>query len=183
MRWNTLFQDLELELQGLHRQQEAQEVREQIRTQASEITFVDRLRGNVGRELEITTRGSHEIQGVLTQCYPQWLLMRTVGGEALVPVHSVVAVSGLDPHIATPAGPTASRLTLAHALRGLARDRSGVQIETVGGQFWGIFGQIGRDWAQLRIIRQGELRPVSAAGHYGEVTLAHEAMCVVLNKN
>lgn len=187
MRWKTLFQDLELELHGLHKQQETSEVREQICTQSAEITIADRLRGSIDSQVEITTVGGHTVEGVVTRCYSQWLLLREIRGEALVPLHAVVAVSGLTSQIAAPAGPSASRLTLAHALRGLARDRSSVQVETTGGQFWGMFGTIGRDWAQMRLLRPGEVRATSAAhapaAARSEVTLTHEAMCVVLNRS
>lgn len=177
MRWHTLFQDLELELDGLHRQQNEAETREQIRTQAAEISLADRLRGNVGSDLAVVTIGGHRIVGSLSTCYPQWCLIARAGSEALVPLRAIVAITGLKQRTAPPARPTAQRLTFGHALRGLARDRAQVAIETRGGQFQGVFNQIGQDWAQLRLLNQpGD----QARGT--EVTLAHEAMCVVLNR-
>ncbi|HLS04277.1 MAG TPA: hypothetical protein VK030_05895 [Actinomycetales bacterium] len=178
MRWQTLFRDLELELEALYRQQAVQETREQIRTQLAEISLQDRLRGNIGNQLRFTLAGGHAVQGVLDNCYAQWLLLTSPEGEALIPARAIAAVEGLQPAAGPPPGPTANRLTLGHALRALARDRSSVAVHTTGEHFFGMFGQIGSDWAQLRTHLPGQPRTSHA-----EVTLAHEALCVVLNKN
>src|SRR5690625_6715942 len=130
MRWQTLFRDLELELESLDRQQDAQDTREQIRTQLAEISLQDRLRGNIGNQLRFTLAGGHAVQGVLDRCYAQWLLLTSSEGEALIPARAIAAVEGLQPAAGPPPGPTANRLTLGHALRALARDRKSTRLNS-----------------------------------------------------
>ncbi len=178
MRWQSLFHDLELELEALHQQQRVSETREHIRANMAEISLADRLRGNVENELQFLLRDGLTVRGNLTRCYPQWSLIKNSDVEALVPTTAIAAVRGLENLTAPPSGPTANRLTLGHALRALARDRSSVEVRTTGGQFVGIFGLIGQDWAQLRLHHPGETRLSR-----DEVTIRYQEMCAVLNKN
>jgi len=178
MRWQSLFHDLELELEALHQQQQVSEIREHIRANMAEISLADRLRGNVENDLQFLLRDGLTVRGSLVRCYPQWSLIKSSDVEALIPAIAIAAVRGLENPTAPPSGPTASRLTLGHALRALARDRSSVEVRTTGGQFVGIFGLIGHDWAQLRLHHPGETRLSR-----DEVTIPYQEMCAVLNKN
>ncbi|HLS03882.1 MAG TPA: hypothetical protein VK030_03890 [Actinomycetales bacterium] len=178
MRWHKLFQDLELELERLEREAQLLEASDRIRTEFAQIELADRLRANLGNRIEFLVTGIEPLSGTLAACYPRWSLLKNDDGEALIPHRAIAGVRGLQTATALPPTPTAQRLTLGHALRGLARDRASVQVITRAGQFFGILGQIGRDWAQLQLLAPGEWR---LSGE--EVTIAHGAICVVQNRN
>lgn len=177
MRWQLLFQDLEAEFRGLQRQDLEREIQEHTRAQVAGIALQELLRANVGTEVRVTARCGGATTGLLLEAYPQWILLEGQRSEVLVPATSIIGVQGLNRAVAPPAGATSLRLTLGHALRGLARNRFSVLVTTPGESYRGVFGHIGKDWAQLRLQRSGETRPLGP-----EVTLAHEMIGAVHNQ-
>src|SRR5690625_7732324 len=89
MRWQSLFHDLELELEALHQQQQVSEIREHIRANMAEISLADRLRGNVENDLQFILRDGLTVRGSLVRCYPQWSLIKSSDVEALIPATEI----------------------------------------------------------------------------------------------
>ncbi|WP_448629911.1 hypothetical protein [Cellulomonas soli] len=89
---------------------------------------------------------------MLVDATGEWLLLATgAARRALVPTASLLAVSGLDPHVAPAAGVVESRIGLGHALRALARDRAAVRVDAVGAVWRGRVERVGADHVDLSV--------------------------------
>jgi hypothetical protein len=97
--------------------------------------------------------GAPALVGTLSGVGGSWLLLaESRGTEVLAPLAAVTTVAGLGSVSAVPgsAGRVAERLTLAHALRGIARDRSGVTIGLIDGiTLAGTVDRVGADFIEV----------------------------------
>jgi hypothetical protein len=102
------------------------------------------------------------ITGRLLALGADWLLAEDVGGgEALIPLRSLLAVRGLRGEAAHPGheGRVGARLDLRHALRGVARDRSGCLVMLADGRtVSGTIDRVGVDFVDLAEHAPGEFR-------------------------
>jgi hypothetical protein len=165
VRWQRLFADLQAELEAGEAAAERAEDASRARLETGAVRLVDRLGGAVGREVSLRCRGAGELRGVLTEVGAGWVLLTESGGrEVLVAVPAVRTVAGLDRGTAVPAeGEVARRLDLRWALRGLARDRSPVQVLLDdGGALTGTIDRVGADFAELAVHASDELRRSTA---------------------
>ena len=131
MRWQQLFADLQAQFDEEEAAAERGDTASRTRAEVGAVRLADRLRGALGLAVVLGCRGVGPVAGVLTDVGVDWLLLAGDGGrENLVALHSVRTVSGLGRRTAVPepAGAVWSRLDLRRALRGLARDRSVVQV-------------------------------------------------------
>ncbi|MGY1740748.1 MULTISPECIES: hypothetical protein [unclassified Blastococcus] len=152
MRWQRLFADLQAELEAAEVAEERSEDAARARLEAGAVRLAERLGGAVGRELAVRCRGAGELRGVLAEVGAGWALLAEDGGrELLVALATVRTVAGLDRATAVPAaGEVAQRLDLRWALRGLARDRSPVQVLLDdGGAHTGTVDRVGADFLEL----------------------------------
>jgi hypothetical protein len=131
VRWEQLFDDLEGQVEAAEAADLDSELRDRARAERARLRTVDRLRGSVGRPLDVRLRNSERERGTLRRVGSDWLLVETAPGrEALIPLAVVIAVGGLSNRSAEPGseGPVLARLDLRHALRALTRDRSRVGL-------------------------------------------------------
>jgi hypothetical protein len=153
VRWDDLFDDLEAQLEQLAEAELAGEVAERSRIEVSKFGLVDRLRPAIGQPVTVTVPGGPALVGTLRGVGASWLLLTgSRGPEVLVPLAAVSTVAGLGSVSAVPgsAGRVAERLTLAHALRGIARDRSGVAVGLRDGAvFTGTIDRVGSDFFEI----------------------------------
>ena len=153
MRWDNLFDDLESQLEQLEDAELAGEVAERARIEISKFRLVDRLRPAFGHPVSVTVPGSAAISGTVTGVGGSWLLLAEARGpEVLVPLAAITSIAGLGSITAVSGseGKLAERLTLAHALRGIARDRSGVGVGLLdGGLLSGTIDRVGADFFEL----------------------------------
>jgi hypothetical protein len=136
VRWDDLFSDLEAQADALDRAERSGEVAERTRIELASIGMRDRLRPAVGSPVRLTLLGGASVAGILERVGVGWLLVaEREAREVLVVLAAVRTVGGLGRAAAAPdsAGVVAARLTLRSALRGLARDRSGVALQVVDG--------------------------------------------------
>jgi hypothetical protein len=100
--------------------------------------------------------------GVVEQAGADWLLIdEGAGREAVIALAAVRAVHGLGRLSAVPgtAGPVLAKLTLRSALRGIARDRSGVRIQLVDGEVLdATLDRVGADFMEVARHATGEAR-------------------------
>ena len=150
MRWNRLFADLDARMENAAAQERAGTVAELVRAEEAGSALVDRLRASSGAHVLVQTWDGGSITGLVAQVAAQWVLLETrVGGaprDVVVPTGAIEAIGGLGPRSAAPREDVTSRLTLAHALRRLARDRVVVDVRTrSGSSYVGRVDRVGSD--------------------------------------
>jgi hypothetical protein len=153
MRWQQLFADLQAQFEAEESAAEQAEFASRARAEVGALALADRLRGALGLPLVLGCRGAGTVTGVLVEVGADWLLVEDDGGrQALVALAAVRSVAGLGRRTAAaePVGPVRGRLDLRRALRGLARDRSGVQITLDdGGVLSGTLDRVGADYVEV----------------------------------
>lgn len=166
MRWQALFDDLEAQAEALSRGDLDTEVRDRVRREVSLLRTVDRLTPAVGRPVQVHLQGAGLLHATLLDAGPDWLLLEEPGTrEVLVPTSAVMGVGGLGPTSRTPGseGEVGRRLDLRWALRGLARDRSGVSVVLCDGTtLAGTLDRVGADYVELAEHGVAELRRAGA---------------------
>ncbi len=172
MRWHSLFEDLEAQLEreeiaGLHA-----EVAERVRAERATVGLADRLLVHLGSQLALTLpRGT--VSGVVTDVAPQWVLLREDRTPVLVPAAAVVAAHGLARAVAPEPGTVLRRLGLGHALRALARDRAPVTVHAGRERLTGTIDRVGADHLDLALHPAGEPRRPGAVTSVAAVAFAH----------
>lgn len=162
MRWQQLFDDLQSQFDAEEAAAERAEYASRARAEMGSVRLTDRLAGSVGSRLGLGVGGAGQVAGVLADVGPDWVLLEDGGGrEQLVALAAVSAVAGLGRRTAVPDEPGAvrARLDLRRALRGLARDRSAVQIVLRdGGTLTGTLDRVGADYVEVAVHPAEELR-------------------------
>lgn len=153
MRWQQLFADLEARFEAEQEAADRAEVASRTRHEMGAIALVDRLRGAVGSPLVLVCRGAGRISGDLAEVGPDWLLLTDDRDrECLVASSAVRAVGGLGRRttLADDGGAVRGRLDLRRALRGLARDRTAVQVVLDDGTvLTGTIDRVGADYVEV----------------------------------
>ena len=131
--------------------QEREELAERTRIEAASLTLADRLRPAAAHVLDLHCRGAGRLRGRLQRVGTDWLeLIEPIGCAVVVPLASVLAVSGLGRWSATADGEVDRRLGLGSVLRELVRDRATVQVVLVdGSQLAGTVDRVGADFVEL----------------------------------
>jgi hypothetical protein len=172
MRWQQLFADLDAQFQEAEAAEERAESASRSRVELGAVRLAERLGGAEGATVVLRCRGAGRVTGVLTATGADWLLVEEdAGREALVAASAVLAVGGLGRRTAAAEerGVVHGRLDLRRAARGLARDRSPVQVVLEDGAVLsGTIDRVGADFLELathgldRPRRAGAVRDVQA---------------------
>jgi hypothetical protein len=153
MRWQQLFADLQAQFEVEEAAAERSESASRARAEVGALAITDRLRGALGRPLTLGCGAAGTVTGVLVEVGPDWLLVQDDAARpSLVALAAVRWVGGLGRRTAPaePAGPVRGHLDLRRALRGLARDRSAVQVLLdEGSVLSGTLDRVGADHAEL----------------------------------
>lgn len=153
VRWESLFADLDAQMDQLEAAELAAEVADRTRREVAQLRLVDRLRPAFGHVLTVSTVGGGSVTGRVGGVGQDWLLVAADRGvECLVPLGAVGAVSGLGSVTAAPGseGKVAAKLTLGYALRGVARDRAPVSVGLRDGTaVTGTIDRVGADFFEL----------------------------------
>jgi hypothetical protein len=161
MRWTRLFADLEAQLQAEGAADLASEVASRTRHEIGQLSMADRLRAAIGHPVRVTCAGVGELAGQLRDVGAGWLLLdEGLGREILVNLATVGAVQGVG-QLSTAASESVvtHRLDLRYAVRGLARDRTALQVLLASGEvITGTFDRVGSDFAELAEHLSGEYR-------------------------
>lgn len=157
MRWESLFEDLEAQIEADDRAARASEIVERTRAERATLTLLDRLLAHVGQQLAWQLVDGDMLPGQLLDVGADWVMVES-GGECLVPLHAVAAVSGLS-RMAEPGQQPVRRLGLGVVLRGLSRDRSAVVVRIRGGRLVrGTLDRVGVDHVDLAVHAADEVR-------------------------
>lgn len=166
MRWDELFRDLEAQLASAEGAEHDAEVADRTRREGAMLGLADRARGAVGSRVSAHVMGAGAVDGVLRDVGADWLLVDEGGGrEALLTRAAVLSLAGLTAWSAAPGsgGQVFRRLGLGSALRGIARDRSGVRVWLVDGSVLaGTVDRVGGDFLEVSTHGPGEPRRRSA---------------------
>jgi len=148
----ALFEDLEMQADGLYLDDRDREVEALAEAGYAEVALADRLHGSVGRRLRVALSDGSEATGVLRRCGAGWLLLATVSGDWLVPVSAVVLVDGLAPgSVPAAARPRTARLSVGSVLRRLAEDATPCALSLRGErQVRGVLVRVGSDFVVVR---------------------------------
>lgn len=162
MRWDDLFADLDAQADALELAERAAEIGERARIEIARLALLDRLRAALDTTLRLELAGGVALTGTVQRVGVDWLLLdEGAGREALVALPAVQTVLGLGRLSAVPGsgGQVLARLTLRSALRGIARDRSGVQLHlTGGGVVAATIDRVGADFLEVARHAVGEAR-------------------------
>jgi hypothetical protein len=166
VRWESLFADLEGRMEAAEAAELAAEVTDRTRRELARVRLTDRLAPGTGQALTLGVRGAGRVAGRLAGVGPDWLLLREAAGrEALVSLAAVTRIGGLPSVSREPGseGRVAARLDLRRALRGLARDRAGLQVVLVDGEVLaGTLDRVGADHCEMAAHAAGEPRRAGA---------------------
>jgi hypothetical protein len=153
MRWQQLFADLQAQFEAEETAVDRAESASRARAEVGAVGIADRLRGAVGNPVTLGCGRAGLVGGTLVEVGPDWLLVEDDGARTcLVALSAVRSVAGLGRRTAAaePAGPVRGRLDLRRALRGLARDRSAVQVVLDDGSVLsGTLDRVGADYVEL----------------------------------
>ena len=153
MRWDDLISDLETQAEALSRVEQDMEIAERTRAEIGQLRLVDRLRPAIGHLLQLRCLGAGALQGRVDRLGSDWvLLVERPGREAVVALAAVVSITGLGALSATPGseGAVGARLGLRYVLRGVARNRSAVQLTLLDGvMLAGTLDRVGADFVEL----------------------------------
>jgi hypothetical protein len=153
MRWQQLFADLEAQMEEAQAAEERSESASRARAEIGAIHFAERLRGALGMPLTLGCGAAGQITGRLVEVGADWLLLEDEQARScLVATAAVRWVGGLGRLTSAPeaAGLVRAQLNLRRALRGLARDRSQVQVVLDdGGVLSGTLDRVGADYLEF----------------------------------
>ncbi len=164
VRWEALFADLAAQVEAEERAELDAEVRDRTRREGALVRTVDRLRASRGGPVTVTVHGAGPVAGRLLDAGPDWLLLeQATGRDVLVPLAAVLAVDGLGRRAEPAGGELTERLDLRWALRGLARDRTRLQVLLRDGRpLTGTLDRVGADHVELAEHDPGEWRRATA---------------------
>jgi hypothetical protein len=165
VRWEALFDDLEAQADALAAAELQAEVADRTRREHALLGLSDRLRETEGHPLAVTVWGAGTVHGRLLDAGVDWLLLEETGRDVLVPLASVLGITGLGARSAVPGsdGDVGRRLDLRWALRGLARDRAGVAVVLRDGSALnGTLDRVGADHVDVAEHAPGEARRAGA---------------------
>lgn len=152
MRWDELFEDLEVAADDLAQRDRDAEIAERTRIELASLTLLDRLHAGVGQEVSLDVLGAGLLAGRLSRVGPLWLLLDVDTRHGwVVALSALTGVQGLTP-AARPgtAQRSAVKATWSSAFRTLSRDREVVLVRRVDGTaLRGVPARVGRDFVEM----------------------------------
>jgi hypothetical protein len=158
VRWDLLWSDLASQASGWERADLEGEAAERELIESAAVTWMDRLRGSVGRPLVCRTRGGGVWRGLVVAHGADFVVLASAEAETAGPTHVVLrpatirAVEGLSGR-AVPVdavGTVAARRTFGSLLRRMAVDRLEVAVHLDDTRVQsGDVGRVGQDYVDV----------------------------------
>jgi hypothetical protein len=175
MRWDSLFEDLEGQLEQELDAEELELRAEEERLRIGRMTLRDRIVAVAGPDsselLRLALADGSAVELRMTAYGRDWVAGEAVGdlnrrGPVVVPIGAVAAVAlgagqveqSLASVSASAAPPLADRLGLAFVLRSVCRRRSPVELVIPAGILHGTLDRVGRDHLDLAMHDPGSER-------------------------
>jgi len=143
-RWERLFADLEGQLGESF---DEDEIPELVEAERVSVRLCDRLRGRVGKALEVVTTDGTRVRGTLLDAEAGWIVLRERRGDTLVPTHAVATCAPLG-SAAVPHGGV--ERSFGAALRAVARGGGELTFVVGGVQIRGRLTGVGADHCDVR---------------------------------
>ena len=144
-----MFADFEGQLDAAADAQFAADVADRTRSERARVVLAARMVAAQGRWIGLVLADRERVAGVITDAAATWVLVTADARQWWIPVRSIAAVTGVPAHAAKVTA-VERRLSVAHALRALSRDRAHVAVATVAGRWTGVIQQVGADYLELR---------------------------------
>lgn len=176
-----LFADLESRLSADGELDRLDRVRELTRVEAAQVSLVDRLRSAVGQHLTVRTCLGEPVAGEVEAVASTWLLLRDGARQHVVAVAAVESVTGALGRASAPRQDVASRLSVGHALRALARDRVRVVVRTRSTTVVGRVERVGSDHLDVGVGASWDGDDAGPRGAGQHVTVVPFAALVVVS--
>ncbi|MCW4384981.1 hypothetical protein OH146_04250 [Salinibacterium sp. SYSU T00001] len=189
MRWDNLFDDLESQLEGELRADEAELRVEEERLRLARLSLRDRLLAlsSPGEDLlsvRILLHSGRPVDLLPVTVGRDWVSGRVIGdagarGHGIVPFSAVQGLVLSRAQVALSAGEAggaeglSARLGLGYVLRDLARRRCALEIALVaGGTVHGTIDRVARDHLDLAVHEPGVPRREREVSHYRLIPLS-----------
>lgn len=128
--------DLESRFDQEKRDEHAEMLAEMLDAERGSISYAERLLAALGQPIVLFLRGGQRVAGTVRDVALQWVNVATVHDQCLIPLHSIVAASGLGP-VAPDADSPLRRISIGHILREVSARYVPVVIEHDAGQHVG----------------------------------------------
>lgn len=147
----ALFEDLEMQADGLYLVDRGQEVSALAEAGYAEVSLASRLQTSRGCKVQVRTADGPDVAGTLVRSGADWLLIDGGSSSWLVHLPAVVLISGLaGGSVAESHWPLTARLSVGSVLRRIAGGGRGCVMWLVGGrQVSGVLGRVGADFVTL----------------------------------
>lgn len=186
MRWDSLFDDLESQLEREFTAEDLDLAAEEERLRLSRLGLRDRILVLSGGERPVTVQltGGERLQLRLGTVGRDWVaadLGLPTRSQCILPLAAIATLSvGLADLLASlkagppdePPGSLSARLGLPFVLRDLCRRRREVELTAAGGPACGTIDRVGRDHLDLAVHEAGTARRADAVSGYLIVPLA-----------
>jgi hypothetical protein len=180
MRWDALFNDMESQLAEAERLALDGEVNERARAEMVSLPLEGRLRAAVGYRIGVQLICGETVHGELTHAGADALVLDEGQHQVLIPYAAAARYVGLGRHALAETSPVRRSIGLAHALRGLARDRAELSVTIGGGagtsRLAGVIDRVGRDYIDLAMVNTGEPRRGHSVGQVSAIPFTALAM-------
>lgn len=138
MRWESLFADLESQLNAEHARERTVEIQEMVRIERSQLKLWSYLAGQVGCGITVVLLGGQRLRGHLRHVGIDWLSLLDGAAEYMVLAPGVRSLEVEGTRAALPEETVARRrVSQGAALRGLVRDRARVTVWALDGALMG----------------------------------------------
>lgn len=159
MRFEKIFEDLEGRF-AHHEQEEMRAVSEDLaRAERAQLALTDRLRAVGDRTITVHLGPALRWTGTVSDLGQDWLALRDAasGARIVVPLSAIALVEGMSDRARPSEDSLVSALGLGSVLRGIARDRHVVHLETTAGRLTGRIAAVGADVLDLQQVPTGEV--------------------------
>jgi hypothetical protein len=151
VRWEALFDDLQVQTSALRQEDFEFGVAETLALEWSRAELTDRLRAHIGEQLAIRLRGGEAVTLEVTAAGIDWVSGVGRGHQWLMPLAALELVSGMTRRVQTEPSQARRRLGIASPLRALAEASPHIAVHCASGILVeGRLLGVGRDFLDVR---------------------------------